>query len=347
MYWGVFVAVVVTVIVAGVLTRVAPLDHPRPRGNHDRPTATSGGLAVIAGTMAGLLLFLVLDQPPPGLGRVPYVLAGGCLVAFLGALDDVWDFPPVVKLVTQILVSVSFCIFVARVEVLPVGPNMELTLGPVLGVIGTSLWLVVMMNAYNFMDGSDGLAIGVQSIGLFTLSLINPDRPIIAFTLLAAAVANIVFLPFNHPGRRLFQGDTGALFCSFLIAAATVLHATGPDPRASLYMGVFVAAPFLTDVLLTLQARARAGRRLFEAHNEHLYQRWLRAGNRSAAALAWRVWGLTALSAAIGFAVERWAPGLSLSVLLSVFAALATLWIVLDREVGPIEPSLEPTRQTG
>ncbi len=343
MIWGVFVTVVLTVIVAALLNKVGPLDHPRPRSAHHWPTATAGGLAVIAGTMAGLVVFLLVDNPPAGLGRMPWVLAGGALIAFLGAIDDVYDFSPLIKLIVQVVVSVSFCSLVARVEVLPLAPGAQADLGPIIGVIGTSLWLVVMMNAYNFMDGSDGLAVGVQSIGLFTLSLVNPDRPITAFVLLAAAVANIVFLPFNHPGKRLFQGDCGALFSSFLIAAATVLQATGPNPMGSLYLGVFVAAPFLTDVLLTLLARARAGRRLFQAHNEHLYQRWLRAEGRTAGGLAWRMWALTAVCAALGFIVERTQSDWSLAVLLVLFGVLAGLWFNMNRSVEPIAPQSEAT----
>ena len=347
MIWGVFVTVVLTVLVAALLNKVGPLDHPRPRSAHQWPTATAGGLAVIAGTLGGLFVFLLADSPDPGLGRLPWVLAGGVLIAFLGAIDDVYDFSPVIKLVTQIVVSLAFCSLVARVEILPIGPGVQLDLGPILGVLGTSLWLVVMMNAYNFMDGSDGLAVGVQSIGLFTLSLINPDRPIIAFALLAAAVANIVFLPFNHPGKRLFQGDCGALFSSFLIAGATVLQATGPNPMGSLYLGVFVAAPCLTDVLLTLLTRARAGRRLLQAHNEHLYQRWLRVEGRSVGGLAWRMWGLTALCAAIGFVVERSHPELSLIVLLGVIAALCGLWVLMNRQVEPIARMPETATPAG
>lgn len=347
MIWGVSVAVAMTVLVAALLNKVGPLDQPRPRSAHQWPTATAGGLAVIAGTMSGLIVFLLVDNPPPGLGRLPWVLTGGALIAFLGAVDDVYDFSPLIKLITQIVVSVTFCSLVARVEVLPIAPGANLDLGPILGVLGTSLWLVVMMNAYNFMDGSDGLAVGVQSIGLFTLSLVNPDRPILAFALLAAAVANIVFLPFNHPGKRLFQGDCGALFSAFLIAAATVLHATGPNPMGSLYLGVFVAAPFLTDVLLTLLARARAGRQLFRAHNEHLYQRWLRTEGRTVSGLAWRMWGLSAFCAALGFFVERTAPDWSLAVLLTLIAVLSALWFHMNRTVEPILPLPEAATPAG
>lgn len=331
MIWGVLVTVLLTVVVTIVLSKVGPLDQPRERGMTSWPTATAGGLAVIAGVMAGMMTFVALEAPHPGLGLTVWVLLGACAIGLLGALDDVMDFPAWAKLIAQIVIALGFSIFASRVEILPVAPGLELPLGPWLGTLGTALWLVVMVNAYNFMDGSDGLAVGVQSVGLFILALVNPDRPILAFVLLAAAIANLVFLPYNHPGRRIFQGDCGALFSSFLIAGCSVLLATGPNPRATLYIGVFVAAPFLVDVLLTLARRARAKRRLFEAHNDHLYQRWRRIGGHTAGALAWRVWGLTALCAVIGFFVDRISPDWSLTVLLGLIALMSVGWHMLSR----------------
>ncbi len=295
------------------------------------PTATAGGLAVIAAVMAGMMTYVVIETPPPGPGLAVWVLLCATVVALLGAVDDVFDFPASWKLAVQIGVALAFSIFVSRVEILPIAPGLELPLGPWLGALGTVIWLIVMINAYNFMDGSDGLAVGVQSIGLFTLALVNPDRPILAFVLLVASISNLVFLPYNHPGRRIFQGDCGAMFSSFIIAGCSVLLATGPNPHATLYIGAFVAAPFLVDVLLTLARRARAKRRLFQAHNDHLYQRWMRIGGHSAGALAWRVWGLTAVCAAVGFLVDSISPDWSLTILLILIGLLSLGWALLSR----------------
>lgn len=343
MIWGIVLTVVMTVALTAVLGKVGPIDMPRDRGLSSWPTATAGGLAIIAATMLGLMLYVAIENPSPGLGRVPWVLASAVIVAMLGAIDDVLDFPAWIKLIVQIFVAIAFSALVARVEILPIGPGIDLNLGEVLGVLGTALWLIVMINAYNFMDGSDGVAVGVQSIGLFTLALANPGRPLVAFTLLAAAVANLAFLPFNHPGRRIFQGDCGALFSSFLIAGCTVLLATGDDPLSSIYLGVFVAAPFLVDVLLTLARRARAKKVLFQAHDEHLYQRWIRIGGHSPGALAWRIWAITAGCAALGLFVEQAYPEWSLTVLLLLIATLTGLWHVLSRQLDRADLVLAPT----
>lgn len=333
MVWSIVLTALLTALVAGLMSVVGPVDAPRARGAHHHPTPTAGGLAAIAGVAAGLMLFVVLERPYSGLGLAVWLFAGAAAVGLLGALDDALDFGAVPKLVAQIAVALAFAILVARVEALPLAPGLTIHLGPILGALGTALWLVVVLNAYNFMDGSDGLAGGVQAIALFTLALVNPDRPILAFLLLAASIANLAFLPFNHPGRRLFQGDAGALFSAFLIGGATVLLASGPRPAATLYLGVFVSAPFLTDVLLTLLARARARKPLFQAHNEHLYQRWLQVTGRSHGSLAWRMWLLSAACASLGFLVDATAPDWSLSVLALLIAALAFGWVWLRRRL--------------
>lgn len=337
MIWGVVVTVFVSVLLTGVLAKIGPIDAPRDRGLSSWPTATTGGLAVIAATLLGVIIFGALTAPMPGLDGVAWLLAGAVVLGLMGAVDDVVDFPAVPKLAAQVIVSLAFSALVARVQLLTFAPAVTVDLGLILGVLGTTLWLVAVINAYNFMDGSDGLAVGVQSIGLFTLALANPTRPLLAFALLAAAVANLAFLPFNHPGRRIFQGDCGALFSSFLIAGATVLLATGDDPASSIYLGVFVAAPFLVDVFLTLARRARAGQSLLQAHAEHLYQRWVRSGGHSPGALAWRVWGLSAACAVIGLFVEQLYPDWSFAVLTLLLLVLGGAWTWMSRQLDQMD----------
>lgn len=336
MIWGVLVTVLMTVVVTVTLSKVGPVDQPRQRGLSSWATATAGGLAMIGAVVAGLMVFVAVELPPPGQGQAAWILLGACTLGLLGAADDVFDLPALPKLLVQIAVALAFSILVSRVEILPLAPGVEISIGPVLGAIGTTLWIVVIINAYNFMDGSDGLAVGAQAIGLFTLALLNSDQPILAFILLAASIANLVFLPYNHPGRRIFQGDSGAFFSSFLIASGSVALATGPNARATLYLGAFVAAPLLVDVLLTLLRRARSGQRIFDAHREHLYQRWLVAGERTPGALAWRFWALTAACAAVGFTVNHINPDWSLPVLIGLIAAMSAGWYALGARVDRV-----------
>lgn len=324
--------VLVTALMAGLMIWAGPVDTPRARGSHQGLVPTAGGLATLTGLACGVLALVWLG-PAEALGQpIALLLAATAAMALIGAWDDVFDIGALPKLVLQVAVALAFAIGVGGVGALPLAPGMVWVLPAWLGVAGATLWIVTVTNAYNFMDGVDGLAIGAQALALFSLSLIADAGAGLAFALLAAAVANLALLPFNHPARRLFQGDAGALGMGFLIGGAALLmpRATSSD---GLYMAAFAAAPLLVDVLLTLLGRARARDKLFQAHRQHLYQRWQAAAGRSHGAVARRVWILCALSAAVGLAVHALAPEAMLMALIGVFAALAMLWTWAGRRL--------------
>jgi UDP-GlcNAc:undecaprenyl-phosphate GlcNAc-1-phosphate transferase len=305
--WGAVAAAGVALAVASAFSALVawagPLDAPRARSSHTNPTVTSGGLAVIAGTALGLLVFAALvGTSLPGLGPVAMTLgfAGG--LGLLGAFDDLVDIGAKGKLLAQAVVGLVFAAMIARIEALPIGGGIALPLGPIIGAVGTTLWLVVATNSTNFMDGVDGLASGSLAIVLGALSIVGfiEGELAVAGAALVGAAALVGFLPWNIPTKRLFQGDTGALFSGFL-AAGLAIAASG---RVSLYFVPTAMIPFLTDVLLTLLIRARRGESLFEAHRDHLYQLWLRKTGKPHAALSLRVWAIMAAYAAYALACE-------------------------------------------
>lgn len=326
--------VFVTVLVSALLTRIGPLDMPRERGLNPWPTATSGGLAVMAGVSAGVLTLFAMSLPSPPPAPVAWLLGGAALVGLIGAADDVLDLPAGLKLGLQLAICGTFAVFAGGLTSVPLGFDQAIPVGVIGGAIGLTLWMLVALNAYNFMDGADGLAVGAQAVGLFALGLANPTWPVLGVLLLVGAVANLCFLPFNHPGRRLFQGDAGALFSGFLIAGASPLLAQAPTQDTVLYVPVFAAAPLIVDVLLTLLARARARKRLAEPHREHLYQRWLIATGRPSGEVAAPVWALTGFCAALGVAVDRFAPEWTLVLLGLVLTGLAAGWFRLGRRLA-------------
>jgi Fuc2NAc and GlcNAc transferase len=314
------------------------MDRPRPRGSHIAPTATSGGLAVIAA--AGLGLWLVLGQlygPKDETLRTVLAVgfAGG--LGFMGAVDDLYDFGAKAKLGLQLMLSIAFAAVVARAEILPTGFG-DIVLGPVGGVLGSALWLVTVANAVNFMDGSDGLAAGSIAIALLALGLtaFGGHAEILGGAAIAGAAAFVGFLPWNLPMGRLFQGDAGSLFGGFLLGALALVGA-GPTGLGAVQLWMLPTAltPFLTDVLLTLLVRARAKKPLHEAHREHLYQLWLTHTGKPHAALAVRVWALTALYALAGALAPR-----DSGMLVFVFGVLLAAggWVELRRRLTATTP---------
>ncbi len=206
-----------------------------------------------------------------------------------------------------------------------------------IGTLGTALFVVVLLNAVNFMDGSNGLAAGAVAVALAGLgyAALRTGHPAAAALAFTCAAANLGYLAWNFPGGRLFQGDVGALFSAMVLAGVGVIVATPGDSGATVspYLVVFAALPLLVDVLLTLAVRIRNRERLFHAHRRHLYQLWLARTGRSHAALAWRVWVLTAATTGVGLVLEIYAADARLPVLAITTLFLGLAWAAYRRRL--------------
>lgn len=290
----------------------------------------------MAGACVGLAA-LASSLPSVELVPLTVLLAMALAVGLLGTLDDILDLGARFKLIVQAVLATGFALFVARIEALPLAPGLDLPLWPVLSILGTALWIVVVVNGLNFMDGANGLAPGAAVIILAATGLLagQHGHAAVAAAALMAAAAALGFLPWNLPGGRVFQGDAGALFCGFLIAGLAVLMA-GPSQGGGVspYPVVFACLPLLTDVFLTLLSRARRRQGLLSAHREHLFQRWLIADPaRTHAGLSLRVWGLTALFAGMGIGAEAAPQGWQAGLLALGVLACVTGWRRLDRSL--------------
>ena len=327
-------AAIAALLTAAIATFAAvvsgPVDPPSERGLHGRNTPSSGGVAILLGTAVGALLL----ASGPGLNGGPQLaaaLALSTLMGVLGAADDLWDLGPRFKLMAQVVLALAFCTLFARVEAIG-----GLNVGPVVGALGSALWIIVAVNAVNFMDGADGLAPGAMVIALTSLGFAcrMGGATAVGDLSLVAAAAGLGFLPWNLPAGRIFQGDAGALFTGTLFASLTLI-AAGPtgEAQVSVWFAPVALLPLLTDVFLTLIDRARRRQPLLKAHREHLFQRWLVARQASHRALSVRVWMMVAASSGLALGLtalpEPWRPALfESSVALSV-----GLWIWIDRRI--------------
>jgi len=290
----------------------------------------------MAGTCAGLAL-LASHLPKDHLAPLVALMVMALAMGVLGLIDDIFDLNARLKLGIHIALAIAFAAFVAKIGVLPLAAGRDLPLLPIFAILGTALWIVVLVNGLNFIDGANGLAPGAAIIILAAIGLLagHQGQSALAAVAIIAAAASLGFLPWNLPGGRVFQGDAGALFSGFLIAGLAVLMA---DPKAgghlSPYPVVFASLPLLTDVFLTLLSRARRGQGLLTAHRDHLFQRWLLADpRRTHAGLSVRFWILTAVFAGLGVIAETTQQGsqaglLALSILICVL-----LWRRWDRSL--------------
>lgn len=329
-------AFAVSLLVCGLMIRLGPKDSPDGgRKTQARAVPSAGGLGILAGIAAALALASL--APPAGQGNPFAVIAQSALAGpmllvliagLLGFADDRFNLPAARKLGVLAAASLLAALYGPHIDHfwLP-GTGPEGAALPLMLVLaGAALWLFVMANAVNFMDGANGIAMGSASIMLAALAVIAAPPPgaapgILALILVAAIAALIGFLVWNLAGR-LYAGDTGALAMGALIGGAGLAAAA----VTSVWVPALVVLPILTDVFLTLIWRARHRRPLMQAHRDHAYQLFLRAGwSHLKVAGLW--WGLSLVCGAAAVLGARNGPASAFGLFAILLAAGILLWI--------------------
>ena len=258
------VAFLVALVLVPALVRFAIgrdlLDVPNARSSHEVPTPRLGGLAVIAGVWAAA----------PFVEGGLILLVAATLAGLVGMLDDLVDLRFWIKALGQAAVALAFLLAVPP----PIVENMGF-LWPLALLFGT-VWIVAVVNAYNFMDGIDGIAGGTAILNtLFLFALAGAYGGLATLAgLPALAAATAGFLLWNLSPARIFLGDSGSHFLGFFLgAAALYTPPAGGNPFLAFIVAAVIFTPFLFDTAFTLVRRARAGKNVFSAHREHIYQR--------------------------------------------------------------------------
>ncbi|MCX6998833.1 MAG: MraY family glycosyltransferase [Candidatus Sumerlaeota bacterium] len=196
----------------------------------------------------------------------------------LGLLDDLQGMNAVFKLVLQgvgaafpVLLGMRIRSLVHFAGIVP---------SPILGSVLAFVWILLVINAYNFMDGMDGKAGSFAMVVSLFLVIIMKGQPgdPVKILLLLLAGASGGFLIYNLTPSVTFMGDCGSQFVGFILAVIT-LHLHSEDPvRFPFGIFVILLLPFLYDVLYTIGRRVLRGENILKAHRSHLYQRLLIAG---------------------------------------------------------------------
>jgi UDP-GlcNAc:undecaprenyl-phosphate GlcNAc-1-phosphate transferase len=247
-----------------LLRRLAVIDVPGARSSHVVPTPRGGGAPIAVGLVAAVLI-----TPSGDHGRVALLVA----VAFfglLGLMDDLRGLPALSRLALQAAGAASVA------GLLVSGAHLPAALA-IVAVIAAAAWLVGFVNAFNFMDGVNGISGAHALIGGVAYACLAGWRSdgfgVAAGLALACGAA--LFLPWNAGRARVFLGDVGSYSIGAALAVLAVrLVLLGVPAEA-------VAGPvalYLADVAWTLQRRIRNGERWLEAHRTHVYQRWCDVG---------------------------------------------------------------------
>lgn len=268
------------------------------RSVHTEPKPFLGGLAMYLAFALAMLVGTDLSDD----GIVGILVCGG-LITLLGVIDDKVALRPKVKFLGQIAIAALMVYgFDVKIEGIlsPLGEHW-VTFGQLAGPL-TILWIVSFVNVMNFIDGLDGLAAGISTIGALTLLLVSLQQNVPAIApLLSAAVAGsaVGFLRYNFNPAKIFMGDAGSMFLGFTLAAISVHGVLKSALAVSVVVPVLALAVPIFDTAFAIIRRLASGRSIGEADKDHLHHRLLRLGlsHRNTVLVMWAVSAWLGLSA--------------------------------------------------
>jgi UDP-GlcNAc:undecaprenyl-phosphate GlcNAc-1-phosphate transferase len=287
-----------TPLVRAVVVRIGGYDVPVDRKIHLAPTPTFGGIAIYVGLAAAFVAAVSLPTLRDAFrfSEVFGLLVGGFVVLVLGILDDHRDLSPPAKFAGQIFAGGILFLSGVQMSFFWLPGIGVISLSPDISALLTIIWVMLLTNAVNYIDGLDGLAAGLGAIaggGLFLYATRLPEEflgpdPLAPLATAALVGACVGFLPHNFNPARIFMGDTGAMPLGFFLAGATISligRYNGPGSaggRLALPLIftpiVFLAVP-LTNVALVTLRRLANRRPIFAPDNEHIHDRLLRLGH--------------------------------------------------------------------
>jgi UDP-GlcNAc:undecaprenyl-phosphate GlcNAc-1-phosphate transferase len=251
---------------------------------HTTPIPRLGGVAIAAGFYAPLLGLLfhenqvaerVYQDPRQMLG----LLVGGLLVFGLGLYDDLKGAGARLKFTVQVAVAIGMYAVGYRVEILALPFVGHIALG-IFAAPFTVLWIVGVINAFNLVDGLDGLAGGVAFFAVTTVFVLALSGGDVLMSLYMAALAGGIlgFLIFNFNPASIFMGDSGSMFLGFVLAATSIQTSQKRGTAVAILIPIVSLGLPIMDTLLAMARRFVSGRSMFRADREHIHHRLLAMG---------------------------------------------------------------------
>ena len=285
------------------------IDQPGARRSHAMATPRGGGIAIVVALLVALGWLAWLD---PQVGLPTGLAAAGLVcVAGVGWFDDHRPLSPWWRLGTHVVAAGLLALTVRQLG----GDSLQMLIA-----FGAAL---VLVNAWNFMDGIDGLAASQAAIVAAGYAIYAGEGSVfwLAWALAAGCCG---FLPFNVPKARIFLGDVGSGAIGYAVAGLMALTLLDSAPRTSGWVLVLPLMPFLVDTSLTLASRILRGERWWEPHVQHAYQYWARARGHMRVTLAY-AWMASGCVVAMLMARSFPAP-LTLCIIAAAVLAGGVVW---------------------
>ena len=266
--------------------RAGLVDEPRDgRRLHRKGVPRLGGVAIFSSVVIALALLplvknLLTQALQPDFREIVVLLGCGLLVLLLGVYDDWRGANATVKFAALSAITALFYALGGRIEAVSIPFVGTVALPHVVGFIVTLLWVVGIANAFNLIDGVDGLATGsalFSCLVLLTVSLLQ-GRALVAVVALALSGALAGFLRYNFNPASIFLGDSGSLFVGFSLAALSIQGAQKASTAVAVAIPLLAFGLPVVDTGVAIARRMISGKPIFQGDREHIHHMLLQRG---------------------------------------------------------------------
>ncbi|QHS23504.1 undecaprenyl/decaprenyl-phosphate alpha-N-acetylglucosaminyl 1-phosphate transferase [Virgibacillus sp. MSP4-1] len=325
-------ALVITPLVKQAALKINAVDLPAQRKVHDKTMPRLGGLAIYFSFLAGLMLFYP-DHP-----YLWTIGLGATLTLCLGVIDDVIGLSSGLKFMAQTVIAILVVVNGVQIDfiTLPFGPRIDFG---VWSIPITVFWIVAITNAMNLIDGLDGLAAGVSSIVLITISgmAIAMGNMFVAVVGLMLLGSTLGFLVFNFYPARIFLGDTGSYFLGFMISTLSILGLFKNVTFFSIIVPIIILGVPLVDTTFAVVRRIIQGKPVSAPDKSHLHHCLIRLGysHRKSVLMIYGLSGIFSIAAIIFTRSTMWGS-------MMILVALAVLIELTVEITGLISQNYRP-----
>lgn len=224
------------------------LDLPNRRKIHKRATPLLGGVAIYLGLLSGFLFSL------KNLYFFMPILISVTIIMIIGLIDDIRGLSAQIRLFYQLIIALTISLLGVRVSFLP-----HSLWGDISEIIITLIWIVGVTNAYNYLDGMDGLAVGSGVVNLlcFSVILYHTKQYSLAILTIILMGACLGFLPYNFKRAKIFLGDAGSTLLGFTLASIAVIGNWAEDNIVKISIPVLILGVPIFDMIFTTIMRTK------------------------------------------------------------------------------------------
>lgn len=262
------ITALMTPLISKLAIKTNIIDKPGLHKTHIQAKPLLGGLAIFIAFSSVLFLFLPVDS------KLNWLIVGTIVLVITGLYDDIYNINPFIKLTGQFVAAAVVVLGNIDLYDMLIGYLERVSIPSTVTVILIIGWIVLMINAFNLIDGMDGLAVGTAAIIFFAtavLSMIDGGRPNLLGVQLIGTGACLGFLIYNFNPARIFMGDTGSMLLGFILATTHLFTIREPVTGQIILGSMFIFAYPALDVGYAIYRRICCKEPLFKADKGHIH----------------------------------------------------------------------------